>query len=255
MKKRSRRTTKSSPRRRSNPRKTRKTRSTRKSSTRRNPTMPVVLVNPTKRRSTTRRRNPAKKKRRRRPGKHLVAGYRVPPYRRRYPLRENPAKTVGAAAIDTGLGFVGGLVPAGFDWGCEYLPWPAWAQALSLFGAGTITAIAGSRLADRRIGAGVAGGTSALLVGRVRQLVAMSGFGADEEESEASAVYRNRESGVVVRAREAGAMRQITGAHTMQGGRLPGRAPSFVEAGARKYGPRSWVYGDAGAVYVSAHNR
>lgn len=232
-------------RRRTNPR--------RRSNYRRNAsTMPVVMVNPgrvTRRRR--RRTNPTTRRRRRRGRVHVSR------YQRRYPRLANPATTFGGALVSFGLGGVGGLVAGGFDWGAEYLPVPAWAQALSLFGAGVITSVLTCRFADQRAGAGIAGGTTALLLGRTRQIIALSGMGADQTSSTTSAQTQGASS--VYQTPGAAQVRKIGGAPSMAGNRFG--APSFVKsqteaAAVRKYGPRSWVYErGAGAIYVSAHNQ
>jgi len=232
-------------RRRSNPPRARRRNA---SPRRRNTSMPVVLVNPRSptRRRTRRRSNP--RRRRRRSGRVAVQRYQ-----RRYPLRiANPAANWTGALAAFGLGTVGGLVAGGLDWGADYLPIPAWGQAASLFGAGALSSVLVGRFADIRVGSGIAGGTSALLMGRVRQLIALSGMGENTETTEASAVYGRRDAGQVSKQ---------GGARTLATSPLAGRK-TFVhrEAGAvgqmgpRKYGPHSWIYEDAGAVYVSAHN-
>lgn len=220
--------------------------------------MPVVLVNPrrsTRRRTNAtryRRRNPAKRRSRRRT--------RVRGYTRRLP---NPTTTWGGAFSTFALGGLGGLLAGGLEWGADYLPVPAWGQAAALFGAGTLTAVALSKLADTRVGAGVAGGTTAVLVGRVRQLVALASLGtpAAAGNGNGADAVRRRDAGAVY---DAAQMRRRSTPMSMGTSPFPG-ASSFKqsEAGAsyylpgpqRRQGPHSWIYSrDASAVYVSAHN-
>ncbi|MHC4218178.1 MAG: hypothetical protein ACYSU7_06935 [Planctomycetota bacterium] len=218
--------------------------------------MPVVLVNPSSRR---RRTNP---RRRRRTTRRRTRRYaRVRGYTRRLP---NPTTSWKGAFGCAGLGGLGGLLAGGLEWGADYLPWPAWGQALSLFGAGALTSVALCKLADTRVGAGVAGGTTAILVGRVRQLVALAaldnGNGNGNGNGDASAVIR-RGAGAVY---DAAQMRRQQTPYSMKTSSFPGaRTFKVPEAGAsyylggpqRRYGPHSWIYQrGAGAVYVSAHN-
>jgi len=238
-----RRSTRRASARRSNPRRRRY----RRRNPARSSSMPVVLVNPSRRR---RRANP--KRRRRVTRRRRRRSVRVSGYTRRLP---NPTTTWGGALACTGLGMVGGLLAGGLEWGADYLPLPAWAQAASLFGAGALTSVALCKWADTRVGSGVAGGTSAVLVGRVRQLVGLARLGGSPGAGmvrDAGAVY------------DAAQMRQRTAPMTMKDSRFPGAATFKVpEAGAsyylpgpqRRYGPHSWIYSrGAGAVYVSAHN-
>lgn len=212
--------------------------------------MPVVLVNPSRsrRRSNPKRRRRMARRRRRR-------SVRVHSYSRRLP---NPTTSWGGAFGCAGLGGVGGLVAGGLDWGADYLPIPAWGQAASLFGGGLLTSVLLCKLADTRVGAGVAGGTTAVLVGRLRQLVALSRLQSGE-----GSMVRPRGAAAVIR--ESGAMARRSTAETMKQAHWPG-AKSFKrsEAGAsyylrgplRRYGPHAWInQRGAGAVYVSAHNR
>ena len=143
----------------------------------------------------------------------------------------------------------------GLDWGADYLPIPAWGQAASLFGAGLLTSVALAKFADTRVAAGTAGGTTAVLIGRLRQLVALSRL---ESSGGADAVRRGGAGAVYPNA---GATKR-TAARTMAASQFPG-ARSMKEAGAsyylrgpaRRYGPNAWINRPgAGAVYVSAHN-
>jgi hypothetical protein len=159
---------------------------------------------------------------------------------------------------------IGGVLAGGLDWGADYLPIPAWAQAASLFGAGALTSVALCKLADTRVGTGVAGGTSALLVGRVRQLVALGRLATQTPNgaNEGAAVRARREAGAVY---DAGQMRRRSAPMSMKTSPFPGaRTFKVPEAGAayylpgpqRRYGPHSWIHQrGAAAVYVSAHNR
>lgn len=254
--KRRRRTTKA-PRRRTSRRRTTKRRRRATARRRNASSMPVVLVNPSPTRRRRRRSNPSRR-RRRRSRRHRVRGYS-----RRYPRIRNPAGTWGGSLVCLGLGGLGGIVAGGLDWGADYLPWPAWAQAATLGGAGAVTSILVAKFADTRAGCGIAGGTTALVVNRVRQIVALRGVqqgSQPQAAAEASAVYRSRGAGAVYRG--AGQTRPRTTPTTMKRGQLAG--PSFVQQQAdgmrsvpgTKYGPTSWVYQSpgAGTVYVSAHN-
>ena len=157
------------------------------------------------------------------------------------------------------LGSVGGLAAGGMDWGADYIPLRAEAQAAILGGATLLSSVAVSKWADIRAGAGIAGGGSALCMNRIRQIVAMSGTGQGTGSStgQASAVYRG--AGAVQSG--AGQMRQRQSATSMRAPSMG--APSFRQAQGtypaqgRRFGPRSWVYdvpAGANAVYVSAHN-
>lgn len=256
MKKR-RRTTKA-PRRRTTARRRSTKRRRRATARRRNASsMPVVLVNPSPTRRRRRQSNPTKRRRRR--GRR----HRVRAYSRRYPRIRNPAGTLGGSLVCLGLGGLGGVVAGGLDWGADYLPWPAWAQAATLGGAGAVTSILVARFADTRAGCGIAGGTSALLVNRVRQIVALRSVEQGRPQqaaADAGAVYRSRGAAAVYRG--AAQMKPRSTPATMKRGQLSG--PSFVQQQAdgmrsvtgTKYGPTSWVYQrpGAGTVYVSAHN-
>lgn len=241
-------------------------------SSRRNPGMPVVLVNPRRRKATRRRRRSSSPRRRRRRSTY-VAGYR-----RRLP---NPSESFGGSFASLGLGALGGGIAAGLDWGADYIPLSALWQSVILGGTGYTLSIGLAMLADTRLGAGLAGGTTALLVGRVRQQVALSGMAATNGaatnggeagavarrrmraseagqvyapprlrgRSEVGAVVRSREAGAVLR-REAGQMRPVTTPETMAMQRWPGaRTFKRTEAGAsyytrgpiRYYGPQSWA--------------
>lgn len=248
---RARRGTRRRRRRRSNPRPRRRAARARR---RNASSMPVVLVNPSgTRRRRTRRANPSRKRRRRRRGRVAVSRYQ-----RRYPRIRNPAASWGGSLLAWALGGVGGLVAGGLDWGADYLPWPAWAQAVTLGGAGTVSSIAVCKFADVRAGCGIAGGTTALVLNRVRQIIALARTAPATGGGNASAVYR--QAGAVVPARQAGQMRPRTAAQTMRTPALGGAnfkqagGPTYPAQGTR-FGPNSWVYGQpgAGVVYVSAH--
>lgn len=239
--------------------------------------MPVVLVNPspTRRRKPRRRVNPTKRRRTQR------RRTRVRSYTRRLP---NPTTTfVGGLAL-TGLGMLGGGIAAGLDWGADFAPVPPWGQALILGFGGSAVALGLGMLADQRLGAGVAGGTGALLVGRARQMVALAKAAAPDQPAEASngastssdtaAVYQTppqrraeagavyREAGAVYRG-DAAQLQPRTGAPSMDVSRWPGArtfkreaaASYYVPGPVRRYGPQTWAYGrDSGVVYRSAHN-
>jgi hypothetical protein len=217
--------------------------------------MPVVMVNPSPTRRRRRRSNPSRR-RRRRTRRHRVKGYT-----RRYPRIRNPAGTWGGSFVAWLLGSVGGGVAGGLDWGADYLPWPAWAQALTLGLTGSATSILVSRFGDIRVGCGLAGGNCALVLNRVRQIIATARTAPATGTQGASAVMHAGAGKVVPNA---GQMRQRTGAQTMRRPELGGAnfkqagVPTFPAYGSR-FGPNSWVYGmqqpGAGVVYVSAHDR
>jgi hypothetical protein len=262
-----RRTKKAAPRRRTtsrrrrrNPRRRRRAapRRRRAAARRRNASsMPVVLVNPTRRRST-RRRNPSRRRTRRK--RRRSGSYRVTGYSRRYPRIRNPTATWGGAFMTWLLGSVGGLAAGGMDWGADYIPLRAEAQAGILGGATLLSSLAVSKWADIRAGAGIAGGGAALCLNRIRQIVATSGTGAGTGATTSGAGRVYGGAGAVVRG-GAGQVRRRETPTTMGAPHM--RAPSFKQAQGtypaqgRRFGPRSWVYdlpAGARAVYVSAHN-
>lgn len=237
----------------------------------RNPAgMPVLLVNPErqnmKRRSRRRRRNSsprrrinARRRRRRNPSRRRV---RVHGYMRRRNPRSSSWK---AAAFAMGLGLVGGGLSYVIDWGASYAPVGPALQATITGVTGIATSLIVCRYGNEALGAGIAGGTGAMLTGRIREIVAFAmakpatkggeakgafGSGADAVFRESSAVYR-----------EAGSMHRVTGAR-VQGHAPSMPAPSFKESGASRYirgpirffGPRSWAMNEAGKVYRSAHD-
>jgi hypothetical protein len=238
-------------RRRAAPRRRRTTRRRRNASS-----MPVVLVNPSRR--TKRRANPSRRRRSRR-RRRRSGTYSVSRYSRRYPRIRNPTSTWGGALMTWLLGSVGGLAAGGMDWGADYIPLRAEAQAGILGGATLLSSIAVSRWADIRAGAGIAGGGSALVMNRVRQIVAMAGAGQGTGAASSGAGRVMRGSAAVVRG--AGQVRRRETPAAMRAPAM--RAPSFRQAEGtypaqgRMFGPRSWVYNTppgAQAVYVSAHN-
>jgi hypothetical protein len=158
------------------------------------------------------------------------------------------------------LGSVGGLAAGGMDWGADYIPLRAEAQAAILGGSTLLSSLAVSKWADIRAGAGIAGGGAALCMNRIRQIVAMAGTGTGTGASAAEASATRRGAAAVVRS-GAGQVRRRRVATTM--GAPAMGAPSFKQAQGtypaqgRRFGPRSWVYDlppGAQAVYVSAHN-
>lgn len=237
---------------RSSPRR-RRTRARRRNAS----SMPVVLVNPSPKRRRS-RANPARRRRRTKSRRH-----RIRAHTRRYPRMRNPTGSWGAAFVAWLLGSTGGAVAAGMDWGADYLPWPAWAQALTLGTAGTLSSIAVCKWADVRAGCGLAGGSAALTLNRVRQVIALARTappaGTSATTSDASAVVHGQ-AGIV--RPNAGQMVKRRDAQTMKAPALGGAsykqqaaAPTYPAMGTR-FGPTSWVYGQqASAVYVSAHNR
>jgi hypothetical protein len=245
-------------RRSTNPAPRRRRRTTRRSKRRNSSSMPVVLVNPSA--SPRRRRsraNPSRKRRsRRRRGRVSVSRYQ-----RRYPRIRNPAGTWGGSLLAWLLGSTGGAVAGGLDWGADYLPWPAWAQALTLGLTGSATSILVCRFADVRAGCGIAGGNTAMVLNRVRQIIALARTApATSQPSTASAVMNAPGAGRVVGG-NAGQMVRRTGARTMPAPAMASRSlkqagePTYPVRGTR-FGPTSWVYGrNAGAVFVSAHDR
>lgn len=235
------------------------------------------------RRKNARRRNRSRsnpKRRRRR--RSRVHGYS---YRRRgsgrrvrvhgYSRRRNPRSSSWKAALfATGLGMVGGALAYGLDWGVSYAPVaPAW-QAVIMGVSGGVISVGVAKFGNEAFAAGIAGGTGAMLAGRVREAITLASFGKQSTSGgEAKGVFGSGASRVYDRGaqavfQEAGAMTQRTGARSA--GRAPSMSPhsgSFKEAGVSRYipgpvrwfGPRSWAYGPqaSGASrvrYVSAHS-
>jgi hypothetical protein len=244
--------------------------------------MPVVLVNP----SGGTMSNPKRRRRRRR-------RRRKNPTRRRRATYTNPRTSATGALAATGLGFLGGGVAYGIDWGVDYAPVSPAIRSVILGVGGAATSFGVAMLADDRAAAGIAGGTGALLIGRVRQQLALAGAGKEDKKKkeeggkaalEAGQVYwRPRygarpDAGVVVPQGqapgviagafppEAGAIlgQEVDWAATMRGSPFArGKTYKHAEAGAsryipgpiRWYGPQSWAYRyDSGVVYRSAHS-
>lgn len=175
-----------------------------------------------------------------------------------------------------GLGMLGGGAAYVIDWGASYAPVaPTWQAVITGLGGG-LAAVLVARYGNSAFGSGIAGGTGAMLVGRVREIVALMGTAKPATKTEgakgvfggggAGRVYRERDAAAVYR--EAGALVEKMGA-VRGGGRAARSMPatSFKEAGRSRYiqgpvrwfGPRSWAYGPgsargAGVVYRSAHN-
>lgn len=245
MKRRKRRKARASSKRasrRSNPSKRR-----RKSGRRRSSSAVVVVTNPAggkkRRRRLRRRSNPSRARR------HL----------RR---RRNPSSSYGRAAATSALGFLGGAVMLGADYGVSKIPVNPYAQAAIIAGGGLALSFGVSKFASERFGAGMAGGTGVLTAGRVITAIQLaklsepqsSGAKAGEAAGmfpesgrvypEGGAVYR-RESGAPVRHEagavypDAGAIHRLPGATTL---RLSGPTDTL----AQRF--------PAGVRVVSAHN-
>jgi len=153
--------------------------------------MPVVLVNPSSPRRRRKRRANPKRRRRRNPSRTARAG--------RLARRRNPtARKFSDAAIGGLLSTLGGGVAYGIHWGTSYAPVGNVGQTLILAGAGTVTAIATSMLADERAGNGVMGGTTALVLGRLHaqwllgKMVKKKTDEAPTNGTEASGLYGRR---------------------------------------------------------------
>jgi len=223
----------------------------RRRSKRKNPGMPIMLVNPSggRKRRTKSRRNPTRRHRR----AHRRSTHR------------NPSSSWKSAFMALGLGGLGGGIMAGVDYGVGMLPVSAPWQIAAVGGAGVVLAVVAAKYGDERIGAGAAGATVLSIVKRGAEAYALSGLAAKPatttegaQAEGAGAVYR--ESGAMLRAR---------GAQSMAPSGAP-RAASFRDAGAvyresgasryvpgpvRLFGPKSWIHGsEAGRVYRSAHN-
>lgn len=224
----------------------------------RNPGMPVVLVNPSKRRKkkrrAKRRANPRRPKRRRNPS------------RRRNPRAANLKRSAMAA----GLGMLGGGVAYGLNYGVSQLPVEQIPQAAILLLGGGATSMALARYADERAAAGVAGGVAAMGIGRVRAILAarqaqegaassaeagaLYGRRAGPYQRQAGAVFRPREAGAILGKPNQGATRMATRAMSAPSFKEAG-ASRFVQGGQRWFGPQSWAArAGAGRVFVSAHN-
>ncbi len=234
-----------------------------------NPEMPVVLVNPPRARGHRRRRRSNPRRRRRNPTVgHYVAANPVRRRRHRY-VRHNPSHTFGQSFAAMGLGLLGGAVAGGLDWGVSYAPIkPVW-NAVLFGGTGALLSLGVSWLLDPRVGAGIAGGTSASLFGRIRAMVAYAAMGAEGTSSGAGAVRRlpprQRGAGAVVR----GQAQAVPGLPTAQSmgtsyagtttrqpvARGAGLASYNVPGTTRHYGP-DWVRlrGTSAVRYVSAHS-
>ncbi len=238
---------------------------------RHNPEMPVVLVNPRRRRRRSKsRKNPTRRRRNPAYGHYMMN----PAPRRHHPrrhYRRNP--TFGAAAASTGLGFLGGVIAGGLDWGASYAPVGPKAQAAIIGGAGLLLSLGTGYLISPSVAAGIAGGTASTLFMRLRVMVALAGVSA---QSTGAGALRPapRGAGALVRPPRAGAgavvpahaAAAVPGLPPAPGMGMPfagatmrtrvGAGASYNVPNARHYGPDSWIRlrGTAGANYVSAHN-
>ena len=168
----------------------------------------------------------------------------------------------GRAAATTGLGFVGGAVMLGADYGVSKIPVNPYAQAAIIAGGGLVTSFAVSKWASERFGAGMAGGTGVLTAGRIITAIQLAKLsepqtaGAKPGEAagvlfpESGRVFRDsgkvypeggkvyRESGATVR-HEAGAIARLSGAQSL---RLTGPTGTLADRFPQ------------GVQFVSAHN-
>lgn len=226
-----------------------------------NPTMPVVLVNPSgkKRRSNPKRRRRGKAKKRRRNPTLLAR-------------RRNPKSNWKGSAIGTVIGMLSGGVSYAGRWGASYLPWKDWQQTLTFGGGALAASLLSARYVDERMGVGVAGGAGALIAQDLKNIIEVRRLTQGAPANGADAVYRltgraARGASAVYQMQEAGAMVRKSAATSLAGNPL---APSqsfkrpiggdagasrFVQGGpVRLFGPRSWATHDSGRRYVSAHN-
>lgn len=171
--------------------------------------------------------------------------------------RRNPSVGWGRAAATTALGFTGGAVMLGADYGVSKIPVGPYAQAAIIAGGGLALAFGVSKFASERFGAGMAGGTGVLTAGRIitaiqlaklsepQSSAAKPGEAAGAEAGrvfpETGAVYRDAgavyEAGAPVRhGPEAGAIQRLPGAQPL---RLSGPTGTLADRGVR---------------FVSAHN-
>lgn len=170
--------------------------------------------------------------------------------------------------MSLGMGLGSGIVGYGINWGVEYIPVAAVWRSVIFGGAGAVGSLALAKWADVRIGAGLMGATSALLTGRIVTQIRLAqvspSSGSSAPAVEGGAIRRRlREGGRVFR--DGGAVYRTEAGAPVKSLKAPVFGPSFRDAGASRYvpgpvdyfGPRSWVYGEGGAVrrYVSAHNR
>lgn len=161
----------------------------------------------------------------------------------------------GRAAATTALGFTGGAVMLGADYGVSKIPVGPYAQAGIIAAGGLAASFAVSKWASERFGAGMAGGTGVLTAGRVVTAIQLAKLsepgttGAKAGEAagmfpesgrvypEAGKVYR--EAGAVVH-HDAGAIARLPGAQSL---RLSGPVGTLAQRFPQ------------GVRVVSAHNR
>lgn len=159
--------------------------------------------------------------------------------------RRNPSLSYGQAAMVAGAGALGGAVSVAIDFGVSYIPIGPAARAATTLGVGLLAGFGEAKLGAPHMGAGTAGGASALSIARgiaayqagklAEPEKAASPAGAQKAFGEAGRVYRD-EAGRVYR--ELGAGRWADEAGRVYAERRP------QEAGAVVRQPR----------YVSAHN-
>lgn len=196
----------------------------------------MVVTNPSHPRRHRRRRNPGRTHR----------------MRRRIARRRNPSSSWGAAAAATGLGALGGLGGLALDYGASKIPVGPYAQAGIEFGTGVVLSVLIAKFASHTVGAGLAGGTAAMVGGRVVQAIQMAKL---SEPAGASASQPQSAAGMFPEAgrvyRETGRVYNEAGApvrHGPEAGRvLPGAPP-------RLFGPSRTLASAGPFRVVSAHN-
>lgn len=216
----------------------------------------AAIANPRRRRRS--RRNP----RRRRNRRSLVRSH----------YRRNPRAQLGQAFIVLAKGALGGLIGYGLDWGASYAPVnEPWGSVIFAAG-GTVVSVGMSMLVDTDVGAGIAGATAALLVGRIRRQMALRELKSGKEEKKnETATTETETAGVRRRRRRAlpeGAGRvfnfvrddagQVTRAVVQPAPTLPGLSQvnlpgmksfkhpdagssRYSEDTGRRYGPANWI--------------
>lgn len=190
---------------------------------RRNPGMPIMLVNPS---------HKGKRRRRR-------AATRHNPTRRRR-TRRNPSSSWSKSFMAMAKGGLGGGVMLGIDFGIGMLPFGEVAKIAIEGTVGLAASVATAKWVDGELAAGAAGATVFAVGKRGADAYALSSLAAKKPDTASDGGTAMLDSGRVFR-NDAGAPPQLTrqtGARSMAPEGMP--SSSFREAGA--------VFRDAGAV-------
>lgn len=132
------------------------------------------------------------------------------------------------------MGGLGGLAAYGLHFGTSYTPVGGVGQALILTAAGTLVSVGVAALADERAAAGIMGGTTALVAGRIHAQMQLGDFAKKAKEGAATNGTNGstQASSVMGRYMNAGApIASFTGRLRPQTA-MPGMAGKVVPRGA-----------------------